>query len=120
LAFLVPAPARADEPAPVTPAPPAVPAEPTGTWGWYVVASSVALGIGTTIYGLTFRCSDTDESCARNAGLAIWGGAGIAAVGTGFGVMVVQLGQARARVAPKAFAGSSSRSLPGFVVMGEF
>lgn len=55
------------------------------TLGFWITVLSLSLGAATTAAGLIPTCGD-DESCARHASLAIWGGIGIASVGGTFGI----------------------------------
>jgi hypothetical protein len=50
--------------------------------GVAVVLASIAAGAALTGYGLTIDCSETDHACHRRASLPIWGGVGLASVGT--------------------------------------
>jgi hypothetical protein len=69
-----------------------------GTWGWFVVASSIFVGTGVTGFGLGQSCDDYGvNSCTKGTSLAIWGGIGIAALGTALGLVVVQRGRAKLR-----------------------
>jgi hypothetical protein len=87
---VVPATARAQTPQ----KPPSRAAEPArGEWGWAVVVSSVVAGAALTLYGLTIECGDDDVSCQRRASLPIWGGVGVASLGTLIGIRIVQVGR---------------------------
>ncbi len=103
-------------PAPVPPPPPPVVRVSSGTWGWYVLASGVAVGAAVTAYGFTIDCSETDLACRSRASLGIWGGIGIAAIASALGLAVVQAG--RVQVAPAVTAEALPRA--GVVVRGTF
>jgi hypothetical protein len=79
------------------PVPAAVPARPgwqrEGTWGWFLVVTSLIAGAAVTTYGLTIDCERDDIPCARGSGLAIVGGVGIASAGSLAGITIVQAGQ---------------------------
>lgn len=68
-----------------------------GSWGWFVVASSIFVGTGMTGFGLGQTCDDPDgvNACTRGTSLALWGGIGIAAIGSAIGLIIVQEGRAR-------------------------
>jgi len=61
-------------------------------WGWAVVGGSLLLGSAITIVGLGIDCGRADTECHRKASLAIWGGVGIASVGSICGLTLVQWG----------------------------
>ena len=121
-------PAPAPTVAPPIPSPHVPSWRQTGSWGWLVVVTSVGLGVATTAYGLTLRCADDDTECRRHTSLAIWGGVGIASVGATFGILIVQIGQARVHAKPAVFAGDSRSHaearvrplVPGLVLDGQF
>lgn len=73
----------------------ASPPEPTGEWGFIVVASGIVAGGALTTYGLTFDCGDAARACQREASIAIWGGIGIASLSSAIGIAIVQMGRAR-------------------------
>lgn len=76
-----------------------------GSWGWFLVASSLFVGAGLTGFGLGQTCDGPDgkhSACTRWTSMAIWGGIGFAAVGSILGLIVVQRG--RARVMKQNFA----------------
>jgi hypothetical protein len=72
------------------PAPAAPQRSAAATWGVIVVLASIAAGASLTAYGLTIDCGDDDHACHRRAALPIWGGVGVAAVGTVVGLRVIQ------------------------------
>lgn len=64
-----------------------------GSWGWFVVASSVFLGGGLTSVGLAVSCNAEDaEPCQRRASMLIWSGFGVAALGSVLGLAAVARG----------------------------
>jgi hypothetical protein len=92
--------AEAPEPSEPPPAPSAVQATRTGEWGWWIVGAGLVAGTALTAYGLTFECSDTDMSCRKAASVAIWGGAGVAALASAVGLAVVQAGRRTVKIVP--------------------
>ena len=70
-----------------------------GSWGWFVVATSVFVGAGITGFGLGQTCPDPEpvNACTKGTSLALWAGIGIVAVGTAIGVLIVQEGHARTK-----------------------
>lgn len=68
-----------------------------GSWGWFVVASSIFLGTGITGFGLGQTCEDGVNACTRGTSLALWGGIGLAAVGSAIGLIIVQAGHSKDR-----------------------
>lgn len=71
--------------------PPAVPSPPAAaTWGVVVILASIATGAALTGYGLTIECSADDHPCHRRAALPIWGGVGVAALGSVVGLRLVK------------------------------
>lgn len=68
-----------------------------GDWGWFVVATSLFVGTGATGFGLGQTCDEGVNSCTRYTSLALWGGLGVAAVGTALGLIVVQAGHSKSR-----------------------
>jgi hypothetical protein len=66
-----------------------------GDWAWWIVIPSLALGAVLTGYGLSFDCARADTSCQRSASAAIWGGVGVASLGSLLGVSIVQAGAAQ-------------------------
>lgn len=68
-----------------------------GSWGWFVVASSIFVGAGLTGFGLGQSCDDPDgvNACTRGTSMALWGGIGIAALGSAIGLIIVQEGRSR-------------------------
>ena len=94
---------RAQPPGPAptpSPAPAAAPAnEETGQWGWLVLGTGILAGGALTAYGLTFDC-DNDLDCGKRAGVAIWGGLGIAALTSAIGLYIVESGSKPVQVAP--------------------
>ena len=121
-------PASAPAVAPPTPVAQTPSWRQTGSWGWLIVVTSVGLGIATTAYGLTLRCADDDTECRRHTALAIWGGVGIAALGSTFGIVIVQVGQARVNAKPALFAGDPRGArdatvrplVPGLILDAQF
>ena len=100
--------ARGEEP----PKPRAAP----GSWGYWVVASSVVVGGGVTTYGLTLDCAKGDDACRWSTSLAIWGGLGGAMVGSLVGLAIVHDGKRSVRVGATA----TGSGLPAVVATGEF
>lgn len=97
--------ARASAPARavlIVPGPRTQPWVRNGDWGWFVVASSIFVGTGATGFGLGQTCDEGVNSCSRVTSLALWGGLGVAAIGTALGLIVVQAGHASSR--DKTFA----------------
>ena len=68
-----------------------------GSWGWFVVASSIFVGTGLTGFGLGQTCDDPEgvNACTRGTSLALWGGIGIAALGSAIGLLIVQEGRVK-------------------------
>jgi hypothetical protein len=71
-----------------------------GTWGWFVVASSVFAGSALTAMGLAIDCEGKSPSCERGSSIAIWGGVGVAAIGSILGLTVVANARDAAPPAP--------------------
>ena len=65
------------------------------SWGWAVVALSLATGAAVTAASLSIDCGHDDLECARWASLGIWGGIGIASAGSVAGLLVVRADHAR-------------------------
>jgi hypothetical protein len=59
-------------------------------WGWLVLGPSLVAGAACTGYGLLLDCAGADPSCPRRASLAIWGGVGIASLGSLVGMALLQ------------------------------
>jgi hypothetical protein len=58
--------------------------------GWTVLIASLAAGAATTAYGLGISCEEADRDCSRHSSLAIWGGIGIASIGSAFALGSMQ------------------------------
>jgi hypothetical protein len=73
---------------------PGSPSNPKGQrnpdWGWLVIGPSLVAGAACTGYGLLHDCAGADKSCSRTASLAIWGGVGIASLGSIVGMALLQ------------------------------
>lgn len=69
-----------------------------GSLGWFVVATSLFVGTGLTGFGLGQTCDEPFgvNACTRGTSIALWGGIGVAALGTAIGLVIVQKGRARA------------------------
>lgn len=74
-----------------------------GSWGWFVTASSLFVGTTLTAVGLALDCNEGSNPCTRGASVAIWGGIGIAAIGSMIGLAVVRNGSEKARAPAAAF-----------------
>lgn len=68
------------------------------TWGWVILGSGLLVGGAMTTYGLTFDCGHDSRACQREASIAIWGGFGIAAVGSAIGLSIVKAKRESAKV----------------------
>lgn len=68
-----------------------------GSLGWFVIATSVFVGTGLTGFGLGQTCDDPFgvNACTRGTSMALWGGIGIAALGSAIGLVILQKGRAR-------------------------
>jgi hypothetical protein len=74
-----------------------------GTWGWFLVASTVFVGGAISSIGLAITCDDgASTACERRAGMLLWGGIGLASVGSVIGLTVVAQGRDRMQAAPVA------------------
>jgi hypothetical protein len=58
--------------------------------GIAIVLASIAAGAALTTYGLTVDCGLSDHACHRRASLPIWGGVGVASVGSIVGLVLLQ------------------------------
>lgn len=103
--------APASSPAPSGPAPSAVSSAPRGEWGWLLVFPSLAAGGGLLAYGLSIECAEQDTGCQRGAGAALWGGVGLASLGSLLGLAVVQAGRALPAPASPAPQGDGGATL---------
>jgi hypothetical protein len=106
-------PARAQAGAPFDPLQPKSP-------GWIVVALSLTAGAILTGASLDITCSH-EEKCARWVSLGIWGGIGIASIGSVIGISMVKrdADAARARLSV-AVDRSSLGVAPRVVLVGTF
>jgi hypothetical protein len=90
-------------PAPNVPSASTASPEPTwrddGSWGWFIVASSILAGGVVTTAGLAQTCESGVNACSRGASVAIWGGVGLATVGSIVGLAIAHRGRARVRAA---------------------
>ena len=89
--------AFAQESAPSTaePTPSTAETATSATPGIVVILASLAAGAALTGYGLTFDCADLDHACHRRAAAPIWGGVGVAAVGSLVGLRLIQTSTTR-------------------------
>jgi hypothetical protein len=75
--------------------------------GWLVVALSTAVGIAVTTAALSVGCphdEQTSSDCSRYTSAGIWGGFGIASIGSVIGILIVEkdVKEARRRLAQRA------------------
>jgi hypothetical protein len=93
-AFAEEAVAPTTDPAPPGTTPGPSPPEPESkartTAGVVVIVASLAAGAALTGYGLTIDCAELDHACHRRAAAPIWGGVGVAAVGSLVGLRLIQ------------------------------
>jgi hypothetical protein len=75
-------------------------------WGWAIVSGSLLVGGALTMLGLQVDCGPADTECHRRASLAIWGGVGVASVGSICGLTLVHWGEDARRPAraPRRYA----------------
>lgn len=67
-------------------------------WGWATVVLSLALGASVTGVSMAIECPRNDSDCARWTSLGIWGGIGIASLGSVAGLVVVRAASRPSRV----------------------
>jgi hypothetical protein len=60
------------------------------TAGVVVILASLAAGAALSAYGLTIDCGPSDHACHRRAAAPIWGGVGVAAVGSLVGLRLLE------------------------------
>ena len=115
-------PASATAPPASATAPPAFePSSALQVWGWLLIATSVCLGAAALSYGLTIECDDQDVPCQRHAGLAIWGGSGIASVGSFVGFTLLHWPSGNTPKQPQVALGVNVGSMPlGLPQLGLF
>jgi hypothetical protein len=63
--------------------------------GIVVIVASLTAGAALTSYGLTIDCAELDHACHRRAAAPIWGGVGVAAVGSLVGSSLIHASLAR-------------------------
>jgi hypothetical protein len=72
---------------------PSAPTTPSRTsspaWGWILIGSSMALGAAMTASGLAVECRG-EERCRIDTSLLVWGGIGVASVGSMFGFLILE------------------------------
>jgi hypothetical protein len=77
-------------------------ASSSSTAAWTILIASLAVGAATTVYGTTITCAEADARCRRRASLAIWGGVGIASLGSAIALGSMQHDDARPARASRA------------------
>ena len=112
---------RSAPPASATAPPAFEPSSALQVWGWLLIATSVCLGAAALSYGLTIECDDQDVPCQRHAGLAIWGGSGIASVGSFVGFTLLHWPSGNTPKQPQVALGVNVGSMPlGLPQLGLF